>query len=155
MPRQSIFQTAAILCLICLQVWLVYRIETLRKPATDRSVSAARGDTLTGSDAGPLSNEQTALLMRIDARLATLEHARSASLSPSPSPPSPPVVAGSPEASAADRTLAAMLPQGPITDQQLMMLQAQIGQLPSDDYRQVSAALARAINSGRVQIRPQ
>ncbi len=153
MPRRSILHTGLLLCLVGMQAWLVYRVETFTSSVTDAAPVLTGPAAIDGSAMGPEPDLQMALLARIDARLAALERARAPASATVPSPP--PIVAGSPDALAADRKLAAMVPQGPITDRQLTMLQAQIGQLPPDDFRQVSAALARAINSGQVQVRPQ
>ncbi|MCC7248508.1 MAG: hypothetical protein IT473_07790 [Lysobacter sp.] len=87
-------------------------------------------------------------LARIDARLASLENDKTST----PTPSQPSVVLGSPEATAADRKIAALLPRGPMTQAQLFELQSQLAQYNGDERVQLSAALARAINNGRVQI---
>jgi len=53
---------------------------------------------------------------------------------------------------AADRKIAALLPHGPLTQAQMLRLQMQLAQYPASERVQLSAALARSINNGRVQI---
>lgn len=70
---------------------------------------------------------------------------------PAAQPPSR-IALGSPEALAADHKIAALLPNGPMTQAQLFEFQSQLAQLSGDERAQLSATLARAINGGRVRI---
>jgi hypothetical protein len=144
-----------LLLVIGLQLWLIHRIETALRGAPD-AVSTAGPGNASASDAPP--DPLPHMLARIESRLIALEARREpAAVAPAgaSAPSLPPVVAGSPEAFAAERELAAMLPPQPMTMADLLALQGRIGALPAAQQQQLSAALARAVNSGRVRVRQE
>ena len=92
-----------------------------------------------------------ASLARIETRLAALEPPRSAGRMEAAAGPSPPTMSPA----AADARLAPLLPAAAsIGDRGLLDLQVRIAQLPAGEREAVSLALARAINAGRLQVRP-
>jgi hypothetical protein len=151
MSRQATLQTTAFLCLLVMQAWLVYRVETAPaytgRPVTQVDKQAAPAALLGESNI----NNNAVLLAQINARLSALESpGLSTAKSALVEQPASATLDGA-EAVAADRKLAAMLPAEAMTHEELMLFQAQLGQLPELERHQLSAALARAINSGRVQ----
>lgn len=100
------------------------------------------------SDPAIVQNEISNQLARIDARLSALETAK-----PATTPTlKHEIVLGSPEALAADRKIAVLLPDRPISQQELFLYQSQLAQYPPSEQAQLSAALARAVNNGQLEI---
>jgi hypothetical protein len=154
MSRQTQLQTTALLCLIATQVWLIYRVETALAPDARPIASNSNNDSSDNAFAASQgSNEQTILLAQMSSRLASLEAIRAPVVNASAD--TAPLVFSGPEAAAADRKLIAMLPKEPMTQEELMLFQAQFQQFPLEEQHQLSAALARAINSGRIQPKHQ
>lgn len=163
-PRSGLSGPVALLALVFgiglllvlgLQLWLIHRVETALHSAPGTASAGAADDApADGAAPDPLLH----MLARIESRLIALE-ARRESASGAPTaiapPPLPPVVAGSPEAFAAERELAGMLPPQPMTMADLLAVQGRIGALPAAQQQQLSAALARAVNSGRVRVRQE
>ncbi|MGH8049233.1 MAG: hypothetical protein ACREPB_01085 [Arenimonas sp.] len=145
-------QTIVLLCLMAMQAWLIYRVETALSAGRGTVVSETNRETGGGIDAKSGENQQTVLLAQISSRLASLEATRTTEVSSAQSG-SLTNVSGSAEAAAADKKLLAMLPKEPMTQEELMLFQAQFGQFPAAEQHQLSAALARAINNGRIQPR--
>ncbi|MEQ1512810.1 MAG: hypothetical protein ABL934_09045 [Lysobacteraceae bacterium] len=155
MSRTTTALIVALLGVIGIQGWLLHQANkpagrTNNVPASTNAVdgpdpAVARHVDANRIDASQIDANQ---LARIDARLSALETASATT----PSPPQREIVLGSPEALAADRKIAALLPDGPMTPQELFLLQLQIARSPSRDQAQLSAALARTINNGQVQI---
>lgn len=150
MSKTTTAVIVVLLGVIGIQGWRLHQAEKPAEKTSDAPVSsiAAEGadpPVARHVDANRIDASQ---LARIDARLSALETAGAAT----PAPAQREIVLGSPEALAADRKIAALLPDGPITPQELFLLQSQIAQSPSRDQAQLSAALARAINSGQVRI---
>lgn len=145
------------IAILALQAWTLYRVESRSTeasgPKTPASAAAALSETRDRSDA------LAATLTRIDARLAALEfdaarreNGMAANASPTRTAAEIPV--GSPAALAADRNLARLLPGGSLTQEELQQVYIGIGQQPADQRGALMAALSRAINDGRVRIRP-
>ena len=140
--------TALIVVLVCvigIQARLLYEAKT---PAG--KIGDVPPSTMAKEHADPaiMQNDISKQLARIDARLSALETVKPATTTT----PQKEIVLGSPEALAADRKIAALLPDGPITQQELFLFQSQLAQYPSDEKAHLSAALARAINNGQVEI---
>ncbi len=144
-----------LLLVLGLQLWLIHRVESALRGASASASTAARGNAPSDDGApDPLLH----MLARIESRLIALEARREPAAgnpAAASSPSLPPVLAGSPEAFAAERELAAMLPPQPMTMADLLALQGRIGALPAAQQQQLSAALARAVNSGRVSVRQE
>lgn len=145
------------IAILALQGWTLYRLESRTTeasgPKTPASAAAALSETTDRSDA------LAATLTRIDARLAALEFdavrredGMAANASPTRTAAEIPV--GSPAALAADRSLARLLPGGSLTQEELQQVYIGIGLQPADQRGALMAALSRAINDGRVRIRP-
>ena len=139
-----------------MQIWLVARVQMLQAPAAcapdGRSgVPATRSDTPFGA---AVADDHAAVLARIDARLAALERAAAPQAQAVPSAALTSIDPNSPAARAADAALSAMLPGPSITDAQMAQLRARIMQAPPDQQFPLDAALARAINSGRLRVEP-
>jgi hypothetical protein len=141
-----------LLLVLGLQLWLIHRVETALR-STPATASTAAPDNASADDAGP--EPLLHILARIESRLIALDGRREPASGATSAPPPPPVVAGSPEAFAAERALAAMLPPQPMSMGDLLALQGRIGTLPAAQQQQLSAALARAVNSGRVRVRQE
>lgn len=154
MSRHSKIQTVILACLIVMQAWLIYRVETALTGGKSIAASEMNKRMGSGQDVVQGENQQAVLLAKISSRLASLEANRAAEVSSAQSV-SATIVSDSPEAAAADRKLLTMLPKEPMTQEELMLFQAQFGQFPAGEQHQLSAALARAINSGRIQPRSQ
>lgn len=162
-PRSGLSGPAVLLALVFgiglllvlgLQLWLIHRVETALHRAPDAASTAA--DDALADDAPP--DPLLHMLARIESRLIALEARREPAAGARPgttAAPPPPVVAGSAEALAAERELATMLPPQPMTMTDLLALQGRIGALPAAQQQQMSAALARAVNSGRVRVRQE
>lgn len=150
MSRHSNIQSVILACLIVMQAWLIYRVETALTSGGRAVVPQINNAVGTVQDKELDPNQQAVLFAQISSRLASLEENRSKEVSSAQSV-SATDVSGSPEAAAADRKLLAMLPKEPMTQEELMLFQAQFGQFPEAEQHQLSAALARAINSGRIQ----
>lgn len=145
------------IAILALQGWTLYRVEsrTAEAPATNAptSASAALSETSDHSDA------LSATLTRIDARLAALEFDATRRENGASSDVPPPrstaeIPVGSPAALAADKNLARLLPGGSLSQEELQQVYIGIGQQPADQRGALMAALSRAINDGRVRIRP-
>jgi len=151
MPRQPTLQTIAFLCLFGMQAWLLYRVETaLAQPAEPRSEANNKNVAPVPITALDLK-DGVAFATQINARLSALEN-RDATISRTVSSDEPaPIVLGGAEALAADRKVESMLPKEPLTHEDLIIFQAQLGQLPAAERHQLLAALSRAINNGRVR----
>lgn len=150
------FQKFTLFALLVMQVWLVARVHMLQAPTACASdsrsgVPATRSDTPFGT-AG--TNDHAAVLARIDVRLAALERAAAPQASVAPSAAPTTIDPNSPAARAADAALAAMLPGPSITDAQMAQLRTRILQAPPEQHFPLEAALARAINSGRLRVEP-
>jgi hypothetical protein len=152
MSRTAVFQSALLLCLLAVQGLMFYRIEHLSANTAAELVVKTQTQMDPALRAIPAQGDQAAVLARIDARLAALE-TQAASSSAPPLPQK--IVLGSPEALAADRKIASLLPKSSMTQQELTMFEAQLGQFSPDERHQLSAALARAINNGRIQVGPE
>ncbi len=151
MSRQPTLQTMAFLCLFGMQAWLLYRVETaLARPAEPRA-EASNKALLPVSIATLESNDGAAFAAQISARLSALENRDLNAPRPVSPEETAPIALGGAEALAADRKVEAMLPKEPLTHEDLVIFQAQLGQLPAAERHQLLAALSRAINSGRVR----
>ena len=150
MSRHYYLNTVILMCVIATQAWLIYRVETVMSVSEGNASREMNMKTGYMPDAELKKKQQTVLLAQISSRLASLEAARSREAS-SVLSTSATIVSGTAEAVAADRKLLAMLPKEPMTQEELMLFQAQFGQFPAAEQHQLSAALARAINSGRIQ----
>lgn len=150
MSKASTALIVVLLGVIGIQGWRLHQAETPADKTNDAPAStiAAEGPDPAVARHVDANRIDANRLARIDARLSALETASATT----PSPPQREIVLGSPEALAADRKIAALLPDGPMTPQELFLLQLQIAQSPSRDQAQLSAALARTINNGQVQI---
>lgn len=150
------FQKFTLFALLVMQVWLVGRVQMLQAhPACaiddGNGIPATRNHTpLTPAGAG----DHGAVLARIDARLAALERAAAPRASATPSPAPLAIDRNGTAARAADAALAAMLPGPSISDAQMAQLRARILQAPPEQQFPLDAALARAINSGRLRVGP-
>ena len=150
------FQKFTLFALLVMQVWLVARVQMLQAPTVcapdgGSGVPATRSDTPFGP-AG--AYDHAAVLARIDVRLAALERAAAPQASAAPSAAPTAIDPNGPAARAADAALAAMLPGPSITDAQMAQLRARILQAPPEQQFPLDAALARAINSGRLRVEP-
>lgn len=148
--KSSAFPTVALLIVIAMLAWLIYRVETaLRAPqavATPSQTADPRiPPPLQGGPqiappplAGPIEGGEAGVAGR-----------------PPPPPPQtgPKIDPDSPEAQAADRKLAELLPQREVNQRILADYQAKLEKLPAKEQAQVSAALSRAIEQGRVVYR--
>jgi len=145
MSKKSTALIVVLLCVIGIQARLLHQAKTPVDKTGAPHVSAMAKE---GADRGIDQNDMSNQLARIDARLSAIETSK-----PAPSAkPEQAIILGSPEARAADRKIAALLPDGPISQQELFLIQTQLAQYPSSEQAQLSAALARAINNGNVQI---
>jgi hypothetical protein len=150
------FQKFTLFALLVIQVWLVARVQMLQAPAACAS-DGGNGVPATSSDmplSAPGSHNHAAVLARIDARLTALERAAAPQAPAAPSAASTTIDPNGPAARAADAALAAMLPGPSITDAQMAQLRTRILQAPPDQQFPLEAALARAINSGRLRVEP-
>ena len=145
MPKKTTVLIAILSGVACVQGWLLYRTRTAGDETREPPIA-----TVPAEHAGPAvaQHDVADALARIDARLSALEIAQSAA----PAPAEKNIALGGPEALAADRKIAALLPNGPLTQEELFQFQTQLAHYPSSERAQLSAALARAINNGRVQI---
>lgn len=153
MSNKKTIAIAVLLGIVGMQQWLLYRPTSHGERATSATTAvdaARRADQGIdrGVDDDTAKIEMAERLARIDARLSSLEAGKAVDFAPKP----PNIVVGSPEALAADRKIAALLPNAPMTQAQLFELQSRLAQYPMNERIQLSAALARAINNGRVQI---
>lgn len=151
------------------QGWLLYRMESLAAltqplalatPHQTGSVATTpvhdnNRNPLGGSDSVlPIAAELQASLQRIEARLATLERQRE------PGTRQNVIATGSArepsarERAAADQRLASMLPNGPLSREDIARFHADMQSLSPDERFATATALARAINEGRVQPAP-
>ncbi|MFT3807546.1 hypothetical protein [Arenimonas sp.] len=144
------------LVVLALQAWIVFRIESRSTDAPPADVAPATSVGLSAS-----SNQADAIaaaLTRMDARLAALElqAARSDDGATRPAQASAidEVLVGSPAALAADKVIARLLPSGNLTQEELQQVYVAIGQQPAEQRGALMAAMSRAINDGRVRIRP-
>lgn len=145
MSNKKTIAIVALLGVVGVQQWWLHR------PASSAESAQAASALVDTSDRPDIDFAQSDIaerLARIDARLASLETDKPRTHAP----PRPNIVLGSPEATAADRKVAALLPPGPMTQAQLFELQSRLAQHTGDERMHLSAALARAINNGRVQI---
>lgn len=149
MSRKTSALIAVLLCVIGIQGWLLHETKT---PADktgvktgDIPVSAIANEN---RDPAFSQNDMSNHLARIDARLSALETTKRGATNTQQQE----IILGSAEALAADRKISALLPDGPLTQQELFLFQSQLAQYPSGEKAQLSAALARAINNGQVQI---
>lgn len=145
------------IAILALQGWTLYRVEgrTAETSPTIEPASPSAAFSQTRDDSDALA----ATLTRIDARLAALEFDAArreggAASTTSPTRTAAEIPVGSPAALAADRNLARLLPGGSLTQEELQQLYVGIGQQPADQRGALMAALSRAINDGRVRIRP-
>lgn len=145
MSNKKTIAIVALLGVVGVQQWWLHRPAS---SAGSAQAASALVDTSDRPDRGLAHTDIAERLARIDARLASLETGKPRT----PAPPGPNIVLGSPEATAADRKVAALLPPGPMTQAQLFELQSRLAQYTGDERMHLSAALARAINNGRVQI---
>lgn len=134
-----------LLVVIGIQGWLLSQAKNNAHKTDDAPTSTIITER---TDPAILQNEISNQLARIDARLSLLETTEQATTAT----PKNEIVLGSPEALAADRKIAALLPDRPITQQELFLYQSQLAQYPSAEQAQLSAALARAINNGQLEI---
>lgn len=167
MTRLPGFHAAALLCVLALQGVMLWRMQvqpvamSVQGPDAGADVRVPRhathGDPF---DAGGDRAAAMALLARIDARLAALERAAMPQAQGAAPPSDAPYAVrrvidpDSPAAHAADAALVAMLPGPAITDAQMAQLRARILQAPPAQQFSLEAALARAINSGRLRVGP-
>ena len=150
------FQKFTLFALLVMQVWLVARVQMLQAPAAcapggGNGVPGTRSDT---PFAAAGADDHAVVLARIDARLAALERATAPQASATPSAAPTAIDPNGPPARAADAALAAMLPGPSINDTQMAQLRARILQAPPEQQFPLDAALARAINSGRLRVEP-
>lgn len=145
MSKRMTALIVVLLCVIGIQARLLHQAKT---PAdkTGNVVLAPRANGHT--DRAIEQSDISMHLARIDARLSAMEKTKVETAAP----PQREIILGSPEALAADRKIDALLPDGPITQQELFLFQSLLAQYPSGEQAQLSAALARAINNGNVQI---
>lgn len=146
-----------VLAILALQGWTLYRVEN--RIAAAAPTNSPDGATAPLAISPNASDALAATLTRMDARLATLEfdaarreNNMAASAKQTQVPAEIPV--GSPAALAADRNIARLLPGESLTQEELQQVYAAIGQQPADQRGALVAALSRAINDGRVRIRP-
>lgn len=146
-----------VIAILALQAWTLYRVES--RMAIESPADPAQGATAPLAVSPNASDALAAALTRMDARLATLEfdaarreNATPTSASKAQVPEEVPV--GSPAALAADRNIARLLPGGSLTQEELQQVYVAIAQQPADQRGALMAALSRAINDGRVRIRP-
>jgi len=144
MSRKSTALIVVLLCVIGVQSRLLYQAKT---PVAETVAIPASMMANEGPERAIEQNDTSNQLARIDARLSALE-----STKPAAPANQQEIILGSPEALAADRKIAALLPDGPISQQELFLIQTQLAQFPSSEQAQLSAALARAINNGNVQM---
>lgn len=151
MPRQSALQTIALSCLFLMQAWLVYRVETAIGMASGPNLEAHTTQVATAPANGLNTDDNAIFAAQINARLSALENRDATITRPDSSAETVPIPLDGVAAQAADRRLEAMLPKEPMTHEDLMIFQAQLGQLPATERHQLQAALSRAINTGRVR----
>ncbi|MGH8108996.1 MAG: hypothetical protein ACREO1_09825 [Arenimonas sp.] len=140
--------TALIVVLVCvigIQARLLYEANHPAEKTGNVPVQVMANEH---TDPVIVQNDISNQLARIDARLAALEATKSTAATNTQRE----IILGSPEAIEADRKIAALLPDGPMTQQELFLFQSQLAQYPSDEKAHLSAALARAINNGQVEI---
>ena len=145
MSKKSTALIVVLLCVIGIQARLLSQVKT---PVDKTGATPFAAMANESADHAIVQNDIANQLARIDARLSAIESTK-------PAPPTKPqqdIILGSPEALAADRKIAALLPDGPISQQELFLIQTQLAQYPSSEQAQLSAALARAINNGNLQI---
>ncbi len=145
MPKTSTVLIAALLGVIGVQGWFLYQAKKPADKTSDAPVSISASEPqhpaiVQHADAGELA--------RVEARLSALENNKPLA----PTPAQPDIILGSPEALAADRKIAALLPKGPMTQEELFLFQSQLAHYAASDRAQLSAAFARAINNGQVQM---
>lgn len=146
-----------VIAILALQGWTLYRVES--RIATASPTNSPNGATAPLAVSPNASDALAATLMRMDARLATLEldaarRENDAPMGASKTQVPAEIPVGSPAALAADRNIARLLPGGSLTQEELQQVYAVIGQQPADQRGALMAALSRAINDGRVRIRP-
>ena len=145
MSRKSTALIVVLLCVIGIQARLLSQVKT---PVDQTGATPFAAMANESPDHAIEQNDISHQLARIDARLSAIESTKPAV----PTKPQQEIILGSPEALAADRKIAALLPDGPISQQELFLIQSRLAQYPSSEQAQLSAALARAINNGNVQI---
>lgn len=145
------------IAILALQGWTLYRVESRTTDAPAANAPGSATVALAGIRHEP--DALAATLTRIDARLAALEfdavrNENGAKGNASPARGAAEIPLGSPAALAADRNLARLLPGGSLTQEELQQVYVGIGLQPADQRGALMAALSRAINDGRVRIRP-
>jgi hypothetical protein len=145
MSKKSTALIAALLAIIGIQGWLLFQA---KKPADKTSDIRASTIAVESRDPAIAQNADAGDLARMEARLSALEDSKIAV----PKSSQPDIILGSPEALAADQKIAALLPKGPMTQEELFLFQSQLAQYAASDRAQLSAAFARAINNGQVQM---
>lgn len=178
MTTHSLMPRAALLLLALSQIWLLYRLETLR-PATDISArsdhelaavassvspSVSPDNTMAlmpdfADDAAPIDHasaesEATKALLRIDQRLARLEQQLARVGAGQSNMPAATAALTAQEQVAADQRLASLLPSGPVSQRELAQFHRDLHQAPPEQRLALATALARAINDGRIQPSP-
>lgn len=134
-----------------MQAWLVYRVETALSQPSRPLVEAKPKTGMPVSVNALNASDPAVFITQIDARLSALENRDIATSNPVGSSEPAPIALDGAAALAADRKLQAMLPKEPLTHEELIIFQAQLGQLPEVERHQLLAALSRAINTGRVR----
>lgn len=168
MNRITVISVAAGLALTG-QGWLLYRMESLTalthalNPALSSQTGAITTSPGHDNTRTPLSGNKSALaieaelltsLQRIETRLALLERQRESGMHQNV------IAAGSvrepsaAERAVADQRLASMLPNGPLSREDIARFHAAMQDLSADERFATATALARAINEGRVQPAP-
>lgn len=145
MSKQSTALISVLLVVIGIQGWFLYQTKNTAKPTSEAPTATIAAQR---SDAAIAPTDVSNQLARIGARLSALETAKPTNAMK----PGQTIILGSPEALASDRKILALLPDDAMTQQELLLFQSQLAQYPPDEQVQLSAALARAINRGQVQV---
>lgn len=137
---------------LAVQGWMLHRASSAHIPS--------RNDAMPSSDAGGAgipgrsadSADIVAHLDRIDARLSAIEQRQALSASTAEKPASLPARLDPATFADADRRLMRLLPDRDLDHQGWLDAQAAIAAQPPDQQAGLSAALARAVNEGRVRL---
>jgi hypothetical protein len=145
--RPSAFHTIALVCVIAMQGWLIYRVETALRAPQVASLPTRIVPMVPAKDGRQIAPPPLMATPTVDGG------AEVSGRSPPPVQSGPKIDPNSPEAKAADRKLAELLPSGEVTQRVLADYQAKLEKLPAKEQAEVSAALSRAIEDGRVVYR--
>lgn len=158
MPRLSTSLNVVLLAVVLAQAWMLHRRDDAIVAAAADESTATEMRSRTASIPGPDGEDPLALavmdrLQRIDARLAALETGARPAHAAQPVPTSPPERIDPSAFAAADRRLAALLPDRDVDQQDWIRWQTALSSLSAEERFALSAALSRALNENRLRLR--